>query len=110
MTPVKQYILLSGQGLNLGIRDASVLASTLKDGKSLGLDFGDKFLLEKYSRKRTIDKNLLVQSTHYLNKLFSNNLFFLSTLRRIGLRVFNKSRFLKRKSMLFAMGLKSLEF
>ena len=99
-----------GQGLNLGIRDASVLASTLKDGKSLGLDFGDKFLLEKYSRKRTIDKNLLVQSTHYLNKLFSNNLFFLSTLRRIGLRVFNKSRFLKRKSMLFAMGLKSLEF
>ena len=79
-------------------------------GESLGLDFGDKFLLEKYSRKRTIDKNLLVQSTHYLNKLFSNNLFFLSTLRRIGLRVFNKSRFLKRKSMLFAMGLKSLEF
>ena len=83
---------IAGQGLNLGIRDAYILASTLKDGKSLGIDFGDKFLLEKYSRKRTIDKNLLVQSTHYLNKLFSNNLFFLSTLRRIGLRIFNKSR------------------
>ena len=101
---------IAGQGLNLGIRDAFTLANTLEEGSSLGIDLGDALLLKKYSRKRVIDKNLLVKSTHNLNKLFSNNLFFLSTMRKMGLRIFNKSTFLKRQSMLFAMGLRSLEF
>ena len=82
----------------------------LEEGKSIGLDFGDNLLLKKYSRKRMIDKNILIQSTHNLNKLFSNRLFLLSAVRKIGLRVFNKSRFLKKQSMLFAMGLLNLEF
>ena len=42
---------IAGQGLNLGIRDALVLAEILEEGKSIGLDFGDNFLLNKYSRK-----------------------------------------------------------
>ena len=45
-------------------RDALVLAEILEEGKSIGLDFGDNLLLKKYSRKRMIDKNLLIQSTH----------------------------------------------
>ena len=101
---------IAGQGLNLGIRDAYILANTLEEGLSLGIDFGDELLLKKYSRKRSIDKNLLVQSTHNLNKLFSNNTFFLSAIRKMGLRIFNQSMFLKKQSMLFAMGLKRLEF
>ena len=101
---------IAGQGLNLGIRDAYILANTLEEGLSLGIDFGDGLLLEKYSRKRSIDKNLLVQSTHNLNKLFSNNTFFLSAIRKMGLRIFNQSMFLKKQSMLFAMGLRRLEF
>ena len=101
---------IAGQGLNLGIRDAYILANTLEEGLSLGIDFGDGLLLEKYSRQRSIDKNLLVQSTHNLNKLFSNNTFFLSAIRKMGLRIFNQSMFLKKQSMLFAMGLKRLEF
>ena len=101
---------IAGQGLNLGIRDALTLADTLEQGKNLGLDLGDNFLLKKYSRKRMIDKNLLVQSTHNLNKLFSNNLLFLSILRKLGMRIFNKSSFLKKQSMLFAMGLSNFDF
>ena len=101
---------IAGQGLNLGIRDAYILANTLEEGLSLGIDFGDELLLKKYSRKRSIDKNLLVQSTHNLNKLFSNNTFFLSAIRKMGLRIFNQSMFLKKQSMLFAMGLRRLEF
>ena len=101
---------IAGQGLNLGIRDAYILSNTLEEGLSLGIDFGDGLLLEKYSRQRSIDKNLLVQSTHNLNKLFSNNTFFLSAIRKMGLRIFNQSMFLKKQSMLFAMGLKRLEF
>ena len=101
---------IAGQGLNLGIRDANELANTLYEAEDLGLDIGDSLILKKYSLKRIIDKNLLVKSTDNLNKLFSNNLFFLSALRKIGLRVFNRSEFLKKQSMLFAMGLLRLEF
>ena len=43
---------IAGQGLNLGIRDAYILANTLEEGLSLGIDFGDGLLLlEKYSRQ-----------------------------------------------------------
>ena len=87
-----------------------MLANTLLEGKSLGLDLGGDILLKKYCRKRVVDKNLLVKSTHNLNKLFSNDFTILSTLRKIGLRVFNKSKFLKKQSMLFAMGLMNFEF
>ena len=34
----------------------------------------------------------------------------LSAIRKMGLRIFNQSMFLKKQSMLFAMGLKRLEF
>ena len=101
---------IAGQGLNLGIRDAYILANTLEEGSSLRYRFWRQLLLKKYSRQRSIDKNLLVQSTHNLNKLFSNNTFFLSAIRKMGLRIFNQSMFLKKQSMLFAMGLKRLEF
>ena len=84
---------IAGQGLNLGIRDANELANTLYEAEDLGLDFGDSLILKKYSLKRIIDKNLLVKSTDNLNKLFSNNLFFSVNLRKIGLRVFNRSDF-----------------
>ena len=75
---------IAGQGLNLGIRDALVLAEILEEGKSIGLNFGDNLLLKKYSRKRMIDKNLLIQSTHNLNKLFSNNLKFGKEVKKIS--------------------------
>ena len=101
---------IAGQGLNLGLRDASILADHMYESKRLGLEYSDLSILRDYSQKRTIDKNLLVKSTHNLNKLFSNKLFFLSAFRKIGLRIFNKSKFLKKQSMLFAMGLLNFEF
>ena len=101
---------IAGQGLNLGIRDAIELGNILYEASTIGLDFGDNLLLKKYSRKRILDKNLLVKATHNLNKLFSNNFLFLSLFRKLGLRVFNKSEFLKKQSMLFAMGLMRFEF
>ena len=101
---------IAGQGFNLGIRDANDLGNLLSSYSKLGIDISDPTLLRKYSQKRFLDKNLLFQATHHLNKLFSNRYTITKVLRDFGLRTFNKSSFLKKKSMLFAMGLIKLDF
>ena len=98
---------IAGQGLNLGLRDSNFLADSIIEAHKLGLDIGSEIVLRKYSRKRFFDKRLLFQATHTLNKIFSNQNHFLKITRKIGLRFFNKSNFLKKQSMLFAMGLKN---
>ena len=100
---------IAGQGLNLGIRDSYFLANSLKEAEDLGLDYSDSIVLDKYTQNRILDKKLLIQSTHNLNKLFSNNSIALSLFRKIGMRIFNRSKFLKKQSMLFAMGLKDFK-
>jgi 2-octaprenyl-6-methoxyphenol hydroxylase len=97
---------IAGQGLNLGIRDSYSLANSLKEAEDLGLEYSDSIVLNKYTQNRLIDKNLLIQSTHNLNRLFSNGSLVFSLFRKIGMRIFNKSKLLKKQSMLFAMGLK----
>ena len=65
--------------------------------------------MKSYEDMRKIDKTLLVNATHNLNGLFSGSGKLKSLFRKTGLRIFSQSRFLKNQSMLFAMGLKSLE-
>ncbi len=100
---------IAGQGLNLGIRDSYFLANSLKEAEDLGLEYSDSIVLDKYTQNRVIDKKLLIQSTHNLNRLFSNSSLTFSLLRKIGMRIFNRSKFLKKQSMLFAMGLKDFK-
>ena len=85
------------------------VAKSLREAEDLGLEYSDSIVLEKYTQNRTIDKKLLIQSTHNLNLLFSNSSHTISLFRKIGMRIFNKSKFLKEQSMLFAMGLKDFK-
>ena len=100
---------IAGQGFNLGLRDAFILAETLEKSMELGLEPFNLNLMKSYENMRKIDKTLLVNSTHNLNSLFSGSGRFKSLFRKAGLRIFSQSTFLKNQSMLFAMGLRSLE-
>ena len=99
---------IAGQGFNLGLRDALGLASSISEAKKLGQLINSNLILSNYSKKRIYDKTLLIGSTHSLNKLFGYKGKLLSRLRSVGLKIFNKSEFLKKRSMLFAMGLSDL--
>ena len=101
---------IAGQGLNLGLRDSYKLTKSIVSGYKLGLDLGSNTVLRNYAQTRIIDKNMLITATHRLNQLFSNNSLFFKKLRESGLKLFNKSNFLKKQSMLFAMGLKNPNF
>ena len=101
---------IAGQGLNLGLRDSYYLARVISESLKLGLDIGSEYVLRDYSSQRKVDKNLLIQATHRLNQLFSNNSVLIKLVRENGLKIFNKSSYLKKKSMMFAMGLMKFDF
>ena len=101
---------IAGQGLNLGLRDSHHLAKIISESLELGLDIGSRYVLKDYTNKRLIDKKLLIQATHRLNQLFSNNSVVIKAIRENGLKIFNKSSFLKKQSMMFAMGLMKFDF
>src|SRR5262249_39219241 len=80
---------LAGQGVNLGFRDARVLASTLnsRDGR---YDCGDYALLRRYERARKEDVAAMQLTTHTLQKLFNNNVVWMGKARNAGLRLVNR--------------------
>lgn len=99
---------IAGQGFNLGLRDCMYLSESLIKAKNLGQKVNSNLILKEYSRKRFYDKSLLVGSTHNLNKFFGFRGGIMSSIRSLGLKLFNRSDFLKKRSMLFAMGITDL--
>ena len=73
---------VAGQGLNLGLRDAFELAEALRDGVS-------NAALEKYRRRRRIDRGAMTGITDRYVSLFSNDLAPLRGARGLGLAVVN---------------------
>lgn len=72
---------VSGQGFNLGLRDAWVLAESLRDCA----DAGAPTALAAYARGRTIDRRGSMAFTDGIVRVFSNNLAPLCMIRGVGL-------------------------
>ena len=95
---------IAGQGLNMGIRDAAVLAEVIVDALGLGLDPGAATLLARYTRRRRADNFAMLAATDGLNRLFSNDAPPLRVGRRAGLAAVNRIPALKRVLIRHAMG------
>ncbi len=79
---------LSGQGVNLGLRDARELVDVLTQRGAL--DCGDIRLLRRYEKARQDDIVSMQLTTDTLKHLFVNDNPLLRTLRNVGLAVTNK--------------------
>lgn len=94
---------VAGQGFNLGLRDALVLADHLSNVRSLGLDLGSLSHLETYEKSRRGDVFSMTAMCDGLVRLFSNDGKTLGHLRRAGLDITNAipplKRFLTRRAM-----------
>jgi 2-octaprenyl-6-methoxyphenol hydroxylase len=95
---------ISGQGLNLGIRDIAALAELVIDQRRLGLDIGAPEVLERYERWRRFDIIALAAITDGLNRLFSNAVPPIRLARDLGLAAVDRLPPLKRFFMQHAMG------
>ena len=76
---------VAGQGLNLGLRDAAVLAEMVARAVRRGLDPGDPGLLAEYSRRRRRDQDSVVRFTDALARGFTAGPPALGVLRGAGL-------------------------
>ncbi len=79
---------LAGQGVNLGFRDARVLAATLS-GREARYDCGDHALLRRYERARKEDVAAMQLTTHGLQKLFGMEAVWVARARNAGLKLVN---------------------
>jgi 2-octaprenyl-6-methoxyphenol hydroxylase len=76
---------IAGQGLNLGFRDAAALAQVLVEGARLGLDLGDKQLLDRYQRWRSLDALSVAFATDTLTRIYGVPGKTASAVRRFGM-------------------------
>ena len=81
---------IAGQGVNLGYRDAAALAQVLVEGARLGLDLGDRQLLDRYERWRGLDMLMVAMATDGLSRLFGIPGKLPSAVRRFGMAVTNR--------------------
>jgi 2-octaprenyl-6-methoxyphenol hydroxylase len=95
---------IAGQGLNLGFRDAAALAQVLVEGARLGLDLGDRQLLDRYQRWRSLDTLMVAMSTDGLNRFYSVPGKTASAVRRFGMGMVDRIAPLKARLMAEARG------
>ena len=96
---------IAGQGLNLGLRDAIVLAGLVADAVSSGADPGGAGLLARYQAMRRPDDLAMLAATDLLDRLFSSNNPLLRVARDAGLAGVGRMPALKRAFMRQAMGM-----
>jgi len=87
---------LAGQGLNLGLRDVATLGHILETKEDFRA-IDDPVLLRRYERSRHGDTDALLFTTDQLQKLFISESTHLKTVRNLGLKLVNRSNFLKRQ-------------
>jgi 2-octaprenyl-6-methoxyphenol hydroxylase len=95
---------IAGQGLNLGFRDAAALAQVLVEGARLGLDLGDRQLLDRYQGWRSLDSLMVGIATDSLTRIYGIPGRTASAVRRFGMGVIERVRPLKNQLMSEARG------
>ncbi|MDQ6958573.1 MAG: UbiH/UbiF/VisC/COQ6 family ubiquinone biosynthesis hydroxylase [Mariprofundaceae bacterium] len=96
---------LAGLGVNLGIRDAMVLAQEIVDARHFEEDYGSLDVLNRFMHSRMPDILAVMGGMEAFNYLFTHDVPGLALLRDAGMRVVGNSGPVKRMLMRRAMGL-----
>jgi 2-octaprenyl-6-methoxyphenol hydroxylase len=88
---------VAGQGFNLGLRDAAVLAELVAAAKQTdaSADVGHSALLDEYTRRRSADRDGMIQFTDGLVRGFALEKPGAAELRSLGLLLFDAAPPLK---------------
>lgn len=96
---------LAGQGVNLGLLDAQILAREIKQALATGRDIADLQVLRRYQRRR-IGHNLgMMWTMEGFKRLFADQPLPLRWLRNIGMTGIDRTTMLKNRIMRSAMGI-----
>ncbi len=97
---------LAGQGVNLGLQDASQLARVIDAALDSGLYPGDRPVLRRYERARKGANLTMLHCMTGLNRLFTTDSTVLGEIRRAGMRLFNRSGPVRERAVKVALGVK----
>ncbi|WP_218813629.1 UbiH/UbiF/VisC/COQ6 family ubiquinone biosynthesis hydroxylase [Rickettsiella endosymbiont of Dermanyssus gallinae] len=100
---------LAGQGANLGIADASCLASIILAAHQKQRALGALHTLRRYERERRFYHRVMGAGIDLIKQTFAAKNSFLVSTRHVGLSFVEKTPWLKNYFMRFAMGIPSAE-
>ncbi|HEV2594050.1 MAG TPA: FAD-dependent monooxygenase [Sphingomicrobium sp.] len=95
---------IAGQGLNLGFRDVAALTQVLVEGTRLGLEAGDRQLLDRYQRWRSLDALSVAFATDSLTRIYGVPGLAASAIRRFGMSLVGRISPLRNRLMSEARG------
>ena len=95
---------LAGQGVNLGLADAEVLAEELAAALAEGLDLNDPEPLIRYQRRRRPENLAMLAAMRTFKTLFAETRLPVALLRAVGMSAFDRADPLKRWVMRAAGG------
>jgi len=96
---------LAGQGVNIGLLDAAVLAEVLLSAHQQNYQLGDLNILSRYEQRRRSENFKMMTVMDVFYQAFSNSLPPVKLLRNLGLGLAQRLTPAKHKVMRAAMGL-----
>ena len=99
---------LAGQGINLGISDAIILAEEIERAINSGKDIGQLAFLKKYELRRKTLNASMIRGVDFLFNLFQQDNPYLRLGRNSGLKLVDKLSFLKKNFILHASGIQKI--
>lgn len=96
---------LAGLGVNLGLRDAMVLAQEIVDAKKFDEDWGEPDVLNRYMKQRLPDVLSVMGSMESFHRLFTTPIPGLNRLRGLGMKAVGNAGVFKRLLMQNSTGL-----
>ncbi|MGI9228795.1 MAG: UbiH/UbiF/VisC/COQ6 family ubiquinone biosynthesis hydroxylase, partial [Gammaproteobacteria bacterium] len=96
---------LAGQGANLGLLDAAVLAEVISAARQQGRDMATLKTLRKYERWRKSDNTVMMLVLDGLKQLYATQRSPVSAVRNLGVRLFDCMPLMKNLLMRQASGL-----
>lgn len=96
---------LAGQGVNLGLLDAAVLAEEIRRALGRKISWWNEATLSRYARRRRAHNTLMLNSMTGFQKLFGSQHPLLVVVRNIGMRATNGFLPVKQELARVAMGL-----
>jgi 2-octaprenylphenol hydroxylase len=95
---------LAGQGANLGLQDAAVLARVISTALAKDECPGDRPVLRRYERERKGENAQMMHLMTGLNRLFATDSTLVRELRVVGMRLFNNSGPIRDRAVKVALG------
>ena len=95
---------LAGQGANLGLQDAAMLAIVIDEALGNGENPADRPVLRRYERARKGENATMLHFMTGLNRLFATDSALVRELRATGMRLFNYSGPIRDHAVKVALG------